>query len=59
MKQDKDLLLKYLCMALPYNTLISIADNRFQCYGVHLNWHLISKIEKYDAWNNIKPYLHF
>ena len=56
-KEDKELLLKYLCMALPYNTQISIVDNRFQCYGVHLNWRLIGEIEKYDAWNNIKPYL--
>ena len=56
-QEEKELLLIDLSARLPYNTLISIADNRFQCYGVHLNSHLIAEIEKWDAWNNIKPYL--
>lgn len=61
MKQEnKELLLKYLCMALPYDCIVTIAEggiDGLQWDNVTLNSYLLYQIEEEDGLEYIKPYL--
>ena len=59
-KENKDILLKYLCMALPYDCMLSIAEGGIgglQWVNVTLNSYLLYQIEEEDGLEYIKPYL--
>ena len=59
-KENKDILLKYICMALPYDCMLSIAEGGIgglQWVNVTLNSYLLYQIEEEDGLEYIKPYL--
>ena len=59
-KENKDILLKYLCMALPYDCMVTIAEggiDGLQWDNVTLNSYLLYQIEEEDGLEYIKPYL--
>ena len=59
-KENKELLLKYLCMALPYDCMVTIAEggiDGLQWDNVTLNSYLLYQIEEEDGLEYIKPYL--
>ena len=59
-QENKDKLIKYLCAALPYDTIVSVAEggiDGIQWNNVSLNAYLIHEVEENNAWEYIKPYL--
>ena len=59
-QEDKELLLKYLCAALPYGVFVSCAEGTVM--GVHwnkvnLDASLLFELQDNDALSNVKPYL--
>jgi len=59
-KEEKELLLKYLCAALPYGVFVSCAEGTVM--GVHwnkvkLDASLLFEFQDNDALSNVKPYL--
>lgn len=59
-QEEKELLLKYLCMALPYDCMVTIAEggiDGLQWDNVTLNSYLLYQIEEEDGLEYIKPYL--
>ena len=59
-QENKELLLKYLCMALPYDCKVTIAEggiDGLQWDNVTLNSYLLYQIEEEDGLEYIKPYL--
>lgn len=65
MKQEyKDLLLRYLSMALPYNTIVSMAEGEIDFIERKIKWNkeeltlsLLHQIKEEGAWEFVKPYL--
>lgn len=63
-QEDKKLLLRYLCMALPYNTIVSMAEGEIDFIECKIKWNkeeltlsLLHQIKEEGAWEFVKPYL--
>lgn len=65
MKQEnKNLLLRYLSMSLPYNIIVSMAEGEIDFIECKIKWNkeeltlsLLHQIKEEGAWEFVKPYL--